>query len=71
MEESFTNFEKGINWRSYVKFDVAYNNVSNWLWKSFIERGEATASKSRSSSRCAIGDCSLFPRTALPCKETF
>ena len=41
VEESFTNFEKGINWRSYVVCDVAYNNVNNWLWTPFIERGEA------------------------------
>ena len=41
VEESFTNFDKGINWRSYVVCDVGYPNVNNWLWTPFIERGEA------------------------------
>lgn len=38
VEESFTNFEKGINWRSYVVCDVGYSNVNNWLWTPFITR---------------------------------
>ena len=41
VEESFTNFDKGINWRSYVVCDVGHPNVNNWLWTPFIERGEA------------------------------
>merc|ERR1712223_892144 len=41
VEESFTNFEKGINWRSYVVCDVSYANVNNWLWTPFITRHDA------------------------------
>ncbi|KAH8376029.1 hypothetical protein KR093_005601, partial [Drosophila rubida] len=41
VEESFTDFVKGINWRSYVVCDVAYHNVNNWLWSPFIDRGPA------------------------------
>ena len=69
MEESFTNFEKGINWRSYVVCDVAYNNVNNWLWTPFIERGEAN--RIYIEIKFSMRDCSLFPGTALSCKETF
>ena len=69
VEESFTNFEKGINWRSYVVCDVAYNNVNNWLWTPFIERGEAN--RIYIEVKFSMRDCSLFPGTALSCKETF
>lgn len=69
MEESFTNFEKGINWRSYVVCDVAYNNVNNWLWTPFIERGEAN--RIYIEIKFSMRDCNLFPGTALSCKETF
>ena len=69
VEESFTNFEKGINWRSYVVCDVAYNNVNNWLWTPFIERGEAN--RIYIEIKFSMRDCSLFPGTALSCKETF
>ena len=69
VEESFTNFEKGINWRSYVVCDVAYNNVNNWLWTPFVERG--TANRIYIEIKFTIRDCSLFPGNALSCKETF
>ncbi|KAL0277038.1 UNVERIFIED_CONTAM: hypothetical protein PYX00_004461 [Menopon gallinae] len=68
-EESFTNFEKGINWRSYVVCDVAYQNVNNWLWTPFIERGPAN--RIYIEIKFTIRDCSLFPGNALSCKETF
>lgn len=69
VEESFTNFGKGINWRSYVVCDVAYNNVNNWLWSPFIDRG--SANRLYIEIQFTIRDCSLFPGNALSCKETF
>lgn len=69
VEESFTNFEQGINWRSYVVCDVAYNNVNNWLWTPFIERKEAK--RIYIEIQFTIRDCGLFPGNALSCKETF
>ncbi|KAJ8679399.1 hypothetical protein QAD02_015186 [Eretmocerus hayati] len=69
VEESFTNFDKGINWRSYVVCDVAYNNVNNWLWTPFIERGPAN--RMYIEVKFTVRDCSLFPGNALSCKETF
>nr|XP_029711917.1 ephrin type-A receptor 3 isoform X11 [Aedes albopictus] len=69
VEESFTNFVKGINWRSYVVCDVAYNNVNNWLWSPFIDRGPAN--RLYIEIHFTIRDCSLFPGNALSCKETF
>ncbi|CAH0549632.1 unnamed protein product [Brassicogethes aeneus] len=69
VEESFTNFQKGINWRSYVVCDVAYNNVNNWLWSPFIDRG--VANRIYIEIKFTIRDCSLFPGNALSCKETF
>ncbi|XP_075223132.1 eph receptor tyrosine kinase [Lycorma delicatula] len=69
VEESFTNFEKGINWRSYVVCDVAYHNVNNWLWTPFVERGNAN--RIYIELKFTIRDCSLFPGNALSCKETF
>ncbi|XP_043192230.1 ephrin type-B receptor 1-B-like isoform X3 [Amphibalanus amphitrite] len=69
VEESFTNFAKGINWRSYVVCDVAHQNVNNWLWTPFIERGEAE--RIYIELRFSMRDCSLFPGTPLTCKETF
>lgn len=69
MEESFTNFDRGINWRSYVVCDVAHNNVNNWLWTPFIERGPAN--RMYVEIKFTIRDCSLFPGTARSCKETF
>uniref|UniRef100_A0A336MPK1 CSON003848 protein n=1 Tax=Culicoides sonorensis TaxID=179676 RepID=A0A336MPK1_CULSO len=69
VEESFTNFGKGINWRSYVVCDVAYNNVNNWLWSPFIDRGPAN--RLYIEIHFTIRDCSLFPGNALSCKETF
>lgn len=69
VEESFTNFEKDINWRSYVVCDVAFNNMNNWLWTPFIERGEAN--RIYIEVKFSMRDCSLFPGTALSCKETF
>ena len=49
--------------------DVAYNNVNNWLWTPFIERGEAN--RIYIEIKFSMRDCSLFPGTALSCKETF
>lgn len=69
MEESFTNFEQGINWRSYVVCDVAYNDVNNWLWTPFIERGDAN--RIYIEIKFSMRDCNLFPGMALSCKETF
>ncbi|XP_044762766.1 ephrin type-B receptor 2 isoform X2 [Coccinella septempunctata] len=69
VEESFTNFQKAINWRSYVVCDVAYNNVNNWLWTPFIDRG--VANRIYIEIKFTIRDCSLFPGNALSCKETF
>ncbi|XP_076315246.1 ephrin type-A receptor 4-like isoform X2 [Tachypleus tridentatus] len=69
VEESFTNFEQGINWRSFVVCDVAYTNVNNWLWTPFIERGDA--SRMYIEIKFSMRDCNLFPGMALSCKETF
>ncbi|KAK7082967.1 Ephrin type-A receptor 5, partial [Halocaridina rubra] len=69
VEESFTQFENGINWRSYVVCDVAYNSVNNWLWTPFIDRG--LANRMYIQVKFSMRDCSLFPGTALSCKETF
>ncbi|XP_040355496.1 ephrin type-B receptor 2 isoform X2 [Ixodes scapularis] len=69
VEESFTNFEQGINWRSYVVCDVAYENVNNWLWTPFIERGPAH--RIYIELKFSMRDCNLFPGMALSCKETF
>nr|XP_027221997.1 ephrin type-A receptor 4-A-like [Penaeus vannamei] len=66
VEESFTQFENGINWRSYVVCDVAYNNVNNWLWTPFIERGPAN--RMYIEVKFSMRDCSLFPGTALSCE---
>ncbi|XP_076358447.1 ephrin type-A receptor 4-like isoform X2 [Tachypleus tridentatus] len=69
VEESFTNFEQGINWRSFVVCDVAYTNVNNWLWTPFIKRGDA--SRMYIEIKFSMRDCNLFPGMALSCKETF
>lgn len=69
VEESFTNFEQGINWRSYVVCDVAYNSVNNWLWTPFIERRDAN--RMYIEVKFSMRDCNLFPGMALSCKETF
>ncbi|KAK9875970.1 hypothetical protein WA026_011071 [Henosepilachna vigintioctopunctata] len=69
VEESFTNFQKAINWRSHVVCDVAYSNVNNWLWTPFIDRG--IANRIYIEIKFTIRDCSLFPGNALSCKETF
>ncbi|PZC86326.1 ephrin type-B receptor 2 [Helicoverpa armigera] len=69
LEESYTNFEKQINWRSYVVCDVAHHNVNNWLWTPFIER--RNANRIYIEIKFTIRDCSLFPGNALSCKETF
>ncbi|XP_076320575.1 ephrin type-A receptor 4-like isoform X2 [Tachypleus tridentatus] len=69
VEESFTNFEQGINWRSFVVCDVAYSNVNNWLWTPFVERREA--SRIYIEIKFSMRDCNLFPGMALSCKETF
>ncbi|XP_022243643.1 ephrin type-A receptor 4-like isoform X1 [Limulus polyphemus] len=69
VEESFTNFEQGINWRSFVVCDVAYSNVNNWLWTPFVERRDA--SRIYIEIKFSMRDCNLFPGMALSCKETF
>ncbi|KAE9530794.1 hypothetical protein AGLY_011256 [Aphis glycines] len=69
VEESYINFEKGINWRSYVVCDVTKQNVNNWVWTPFIERG--LANLIYIEVKFTIRDCSLFPGYALSCKETF
>ncbi|CAG0888323.1 unnamed protein product [Cyprideis torosa] len=69
IEESFTDFPKGINWRSYVVCDVAYSDVNNWLWTPFVEK--RTANRLYIEVKFSMRDCSLFPGTALSCKETF
>ncbi|XP_074602302.1 eph receptor tyrosine kinase isoform X2 [Brevipalpus obovatus] len=69
VEESFTDFKQGINWRSYVVCDVAYKDVNNWLWTPFIERKDAN--RIYIEIRFSMRDCSLFPGMALSCKETF
>lgn len=69
MEESFTNFERGINWRSFVVCDVAFNSVNNWLWTPFIERNEAN--RLYIEIKFTMRDCNLFPQMVLSCKETF
>eukprot|EP00095_Tigriopus_kingsejongensis_P002301 snap_masked-scaffold1442_size41114-processed-gene-0.3 protein:Tk02301 transcript:snap_masked-scaffold1442_size41114-processed-gene-0.3-mRNA-1 annotation:"ephrin type-b receptor 1-b isoform x9" len=69
VEESFTNFEKGINWRSYVVCDVGYTNVNNWLWTPFITRHDAQ--RIYIEVKFSLRNCDLFPGTALQCKETF
>ena len=63
VEESFTNFEQGINWRSYVVCDVAYNSVNNWLWTPFIERRDAN--RIYIEIKFSMRDCNLFPGTPL------
>ena len=69
VEESFTNFEKSINWRSYVVCDVSYNNVNNWLWTPFITRGNAN--RLYIELKFSLRNCDLFPGNAVQCKETF
>jgi len=69
VEESFTNFDKGINWRSYVVCDVSYPDVNNWLWTPFIERGDAH--RIYIDIKFSIRACDLFPGRAVQCKETF
>ena len=66
VEESFTNFEKGINWRSYVVCDVGYQNVNNWLWTPFITRHDAN--RIYIEIKFSLRNCDLFPGTALQCK---
>ena len=68
VEESFTNFEQGINWRSYVVCDVAYNNVNNWLWTPFIERRDAN--RIYIEIKFSMRDCNLFPGTPSPLSLT-
>lgn len=69
VEESFTNFERGINWRSFVVCDVAFNSVNNWLWTPYIERGDAN--RLYIEIKFTMRDCNLFPQMVLSCKETF
>ena len=70
VEESFTNFDKGINWRSYylswrsyVVCDVGYPIVNNWLWTPFIERGEAN--RIYIEIKFSLRNCVLLSGTAL------
>lgn len=49
--------------------DVTKQNVNNWVWTPFIERG--LANLIYIEVKFTIRDCSLFPGYALSCKETF
>ncbi|GAU98634.1 hypothetical protein RvY_09753 [Ramazzottius varieornatus] len=69
LEESYTHFEHGINWRSYVACDVAYDNVNNWLWTPFVPRQEAN--RLFIEIKFSMRDCSFFPGQVRSCKETF
>jgi len=70
VEESFNNYDKGINWRSYVVCDVGYPSVNNWLWTPFIEREEAD--RFYIEVKYSMRNCDIFPAAlALHCKETF
>lgn len=69
LEESYTHFEHGINWRSYVACDVAYDNVNNWLWTPFVPRQEAN--RLFIEIKFSMRDCSFFPGKVRSCKETF
>ena len=80
VEESFTNFDKGINWRSYVVCDVGYPNVNNWLWTPFIERGEANriyievdilVFQGYGSYNWTIGHLKLSSKFTQPTMESF
>ena len=61
VEESFTKFDKNINWRSYVVCDVTYdmNNVNNWLWTPFITRNGAN--RMYIEIKFSLRNCDLFP----------
>ena len=61
VEESFTKFEKNINWRSYVVCDVTYakNNVNNWLWTPFITRNGSN--RIYIELKFSLRNCDLFP----------
>jgi len=63
------NFERDINWRSFVVCDVAFNSVNNWLWTPYIESGEAA--RLYIEIKFTMRDCNLFPQMVLSCKETF
>ncbi len=69
VEESFTNFDKGINWRSYVACDVNYPEVNNWLWTPSITRHDAK--RIYIEVKFSLRTCDLFPGRAVQCKETF
>ncbi len=71
VEESFTKFEKNINWRSYVVCDVTYakNTVNNWLWTPFITRNGAN--RIYIEIKFSLRNCDLFPGMVKQCKETF
>ena len=71
VEESFTKFDKNINWRSYVVCDVTYdmNNVNNWLWTPFITRNGAN--RMYIEIKFSLRNCDLFPGKVKQCKETF
>ena len=69
VEESFTNFERGINWRSFVVCDVAFNSVNNWLWTPYIETG--SANRLHIEIKFTMRNCNLFPQVVMSCRETF
>jgi ephrin-B len=66
-EESFTNFQKNINWRSYVVCDVHHSNVNNWLWSPPIDRGNAN--RLYIEIHFTIRDCTLFPGKLKPSQK--
>ena len=69
VEESFTKFDKNINWRSYVVCDVTYdmNNVNNWLWTPFITRNGAN--RMYIEIKFSLRNCDLFPGKVKQCKD--
>jgi ephrin-B len=69
VEESFTDFGKGINWRSYVVCDVQFRQVDNWLLTPFIERGPGK--RIHIEMKFSVRDCSMYPGETRTCKETF
>uniref|UniRef100_A0A0K2UVZ0 receptor protein-tyrosine kinase n=1 Tax=Lepeophtheirus salmonis TaxID=72036 RepID=A0A0K2UVZ0_LEPSM len=69
VEESYTDFDKSINWRCYVACDVGYPNVNNWLRTPLVRsRGVA---RLYIEIKFSVRNCRLFPGEALQCKETF
>eukprot|EP00096_Caligus_rogercresseyi_P013568 TRINITY_DN61_c2_g1_i1.p1 TRINITY_DN61_c2_g1~~TRINITY_DN61_c2_g1_i1.p1 ORF type:complete len:1042 (-),score=344.49 TRINITY_DN61_c2_g1_i1:712-3837(-) len=69
VEESYSDFEKSINWRCYVACDVGYSNVNNWLRTPLIRT--RSARRLYIQIKFSVRNCQHFPGKALQCKETF